>query len=1293
MTSQMPVRFGQRNDREAIPGSFGGMCMKKSVRKADVIIILCLILIFAVIIFMNTRLINNMMLNQIDQSNQNRVEIIRSEYETASMEVEKALFEIVTGAEKIHYSTGSRDDLKTYINGVHNRLIKETDGVILRVYTAGRDWQVIPGAEIPDGYMASEQAWYKEAVSVPGKLCFSDPYYDSLTGVRCFTLAMSLDDSKTVIAMDMKLDAVEEYVKRMAGEENSPAIIVTDKGRIVGYTDMNFVGKQFADALPEYASVLDRITQSSDTSKYFEVTIGGKNVTVFRSAMRNGWYIALFLDDDAMYGEANSQRILNIVVNALLLLFIITSFIIGARNRIKAQDALESRENFVRGILNNLHEPLGKILRLSDMKRFNNSNDIKADMADIKASGLELKEMMDNLRSYSTIVTDIDGDREEKVKKRRELARSIRTFRNVIIILLILISGISMFFYARNRNSVVQDTVRSDLDSYYTDLHSWETEQLTVLKMFTDIISSQPQILNNYDSAVRWLDRMSQGYSAFSVCYVANQFAEHPIIMNTGWTPSSDFDMTKREWYTEAMNRYPEPFISDPYYEATDGQYCITLSQAMYDQDGDFLGVFALDIFQEKMVGLFEKEIHDDEYVFLVDSNGDILNHPNPEYRMSGEKKTRVSDTPYAGLYASALQDVTVVKNIRDFNDNYSICTCKYDPDSRCSLVLVGDWWMWYRQIIVYCAIYIIFILASIITVIVLLNRVIRSQADMNRELTVTADRAMAAGKAKSDFLAQMSHEIRTPINAVIGMDEMILRENRDPEIREYAENIKGASQTLLTLINGILDFSKIESGKMEIIRVRYETLDMIDSLVNMISDRTEKKGLNLILDIDPSLPRTLFGDDVRIRQVITNLLTNAVKYTPKGDVTLSIRGERGEGDDYTLLVAVKDTGIGIKSEDIEMLFQSFQRLDEVRNRNIEGTGLGMSIVQGLLGMMDSKLEVESEYGAGSTFSFRLNQQILDEEPIGEYHRNMSRDEEKTVDERKLSLAGALILVVDDNDMNLKVARGLLKHYGVVPDLCDSGRKSLEMVKEKPYEMILMDHMMPGMDGVETLKEIRSQKLIPENVPIIALTANAIAGARDEYLAHGFKDYLSKPIDIHQLEDMLVKYLPPEKVHYLDEEAASQEEAADTPDTASPADEQNAEPDAASGDEEGKEAADETFTDRLAKAGFNIEGARGYTMDDDEFYMELLETYVNGAKEKEDTIRQSFESKDWKNYQVAVHGLKSSSRTIGADQLADLAYAQEMAAKGQDVPAMEAGVEELLKTYGEVTKVIEEAIR
>ncbi len=1271
--------------------------MKKSVRKADVVIILCLVLIFGVIIFMNTRLINNMMLDKTEQSSQNRLEIIRSEYENVSMEVEKALLNIVAGAERTYYSTKSPEAMEAYITSVHNAMKEQTAGVIMRIYIAGADWIMVPDAEVPKGYNVTEQEWYQGALEHPGELYFAEPYFDTLTGVRCFTLSMSLDDGATVISMDMKLDGVEEYVKRMAGDENSPAVIVTDTGLIVGYNDMNYVGKQFSEALPEYAAVLDRIFQSSDKNSYFEVSIGGESVTVFHSTMRNGWYMALFLDDDTLYGEANRQRVLNIIVNVMLMLLIITSFVIGARNRIKAQDALQSREEFVGQILNNLHEPLGKILRLSDMKRFNNSNDIKADMADIKASGLELKEMMDNLRSYSTIVTDMGQDAAAKKKKRRELAQSIRRFRNVIIILLILISGISMFFYVRNRNSAVQESVRSDLDIYNSELLSWEMEQSTILQMFTDIISSQSEILKDYDSAVEWLAQMTKNYDSFSVCYVANSEAEHRIIMNNGWE-GDDFDPSIRDWYREAILQYPNQYVSEPYLEVTAGKYCITFSQAMFDKNGDFLGVFGIDFYLDKLVGLFEKEIYDDEYVFLVDSYGNILNHPNPEYRMTEEHQVKVSDTPYAGIYVAGGQE-SRIKTITDYNGKYSLCICKSDPSTGFSLIMVGNWWMMYRTILLYCAIYIIFIISCIVTVIILLNRVIRSQAEMNRELTVTADRAMAAGQAKSDFLAQMSHEIRTPINAVIGMDEMILRENKDPEIREYAENIKSASQTLLTLINGILDFSKIESGKMEIIRVRYETLDMVDSLVNMISERAEKKGLNLILDIDPTLPRTMFGDDVRIRQVITNLLTNAVKYTPKGDVTLSIRGEKEEGDDYTLKVAVKDTGIGIKKEDIEKLFQSFQRLDEERNRNIEGTGLGMSIVQGLLAMMDSKLEVESDYGQGSTFSFSLNQKVLDEEAIGEYRFIREKEEKAQEAERNVLLTGARILVVDDNEMNLRVARGLLKHYDVVPDLCDSGRKSLDMVKEKSYDIILMDHMMPGMDGVEVLHEIRKENLVPEEIPIIALTANAIAGARDEYLAYGFKDYLSKPIDVKQLEDMLIKYLPEDRVHYVDAEETAQSEStkSETKDVFA---EQTKEGEAAvpTGDD-GAEVQDAaaseggTFTDRLAAAGFNIEGAHGFTMDDDEFYLELLETYVNGASEKEETIRSCYEAKDWKNYQVAVHGLKSSSRTIGADTLADLAYEQELAAKDEKTDVIENGVDTLLKTLHEVAEAITSAIR
>ena len=1292
--------------------------MKNTVKKADVIIVICLILVFGAIIFMNNRLISTIMLNQIDQVNQNRLEITRSDYENISIEVEQAMLSIVNGVEKLYYAGKTKDDLEAMLTQINEQMRTESAGVILRVYAVNPDWVILPGEKFPEGYHPTEQEWYKGAVESKGALYFADPYYDVLTGIMCFTLTMVVDDGKTVIGMDMKLDGVEEYVRRMAGEDKSPALIVTDEGLLVGYTEMELTGKKVADVLPEYSLVLEKITQSAEKNNHFKVDVNGDLVNVFYSTLRNGWYMALILNDDALYGEANTLRTVNILVNGLLLILIITTFVAGSRNRIRAQKALESREEFVSHILDNLHEPLGKIIRLSDMERFNNSNDIKADMADIKASSLQLKEMMDNLRSYSTIVGERAGRQSEKKKKTRELAQRIRIFRNVIIVILLLVSGISMFFYVHNRSSVVRETVISDLDEYDKELSVWEIEQSTILQIFVNIICSQPDILNNYDSMVAWLDKMSQNYKSYSICYVADAEAEHVIISNTGWEPDKSFDPWEREWYREAINCYPGQFKSSPYIEAAEGKYCITLSQAMYDEKGNFLGVFGIDIYYDKLIDIFAGEQTEDQYVFLVDKNGKIINHPNPSYQMSDTNVVNVTETPYAGVYLAAGNDTSNIQNIKDYNEDRSIAVCRTNKDLGFSMVMVGNWWKWYSEILIYCIVYIVFIVLGILTVIILLNRVIRAQADMNRELSETADKAMAAGRAKSDFLAQMSHEIRTPINAVIGMDEMILRENKDPEIHEYAENIKSASQTLLTLINGILDFSKIESGKMEIIKVRYETLDMIDNLVNLVLDRTEKKGLNLILDIDPALPRTMLGDDVRIRQVITNLLTNAVKYTREGDVTLSIRGEKGKTeDDYILKVAVKDTGIGIKAEDMEKLFQSFQRLEEERNRNIEGTGLGMSIVQGLLGMMGSKLEVESEYGVGSTFSFSLEQQVIDGSEIGEYSIIRTKEDEKKLVHRSVSLKGADILVVDDNEMNLKVAKGLLKRYGVVPELCASGRKSLDLIRAKRYDLILMDHMMPGMDGVEVLKEIRAKNLTPEDVPIIALTANAILGAREEYLSYGFKDYLSKPIDVQQLEEMLIRYLPEQKVVIREEEEpetgnTGKEKAAGDGQSGVNASEanhtsDNALDDTSGEDRDGADAANggssttvaaasttrSSFTDRLAMAGFNIESAHSYTMDDDEFYMELLETFVSGESEKTESIRKFYEEGDWKNYQITVHGLKSAARTIGDDTLADLALAQEMAAKEGRIEDIRAGVDELIATYHESAVIVDGAIK
>ena len=1266
--------------------------MKKNVRKSDLIMLIFLIVIFAGIIFMNTRLINSMMLSQVEQRALNRLEIIRNDYEDAYLEEEKLLLELSHEVDKELYTSGSGSALDDFIKERNDKMKIQTNGLVFRIYAAGKAWISLPDYELPDGFRYSEQAWYLGAIARKGKTYLTDPYPDGITGEYCYTLSVALEDGETVVAIDVLLENSEEYIRRMVGGEESKAIIVTTEGLIVGYNDPGCAGKSLTVALPEYASAMEKIKKTSRSEGYIKTTIDGEDITVTYSSMQNGWYMLVFMRDSDLYGDAGTYRIINIVVNVLLLLLLIVTMIAGARNRIKAQDALRSREAFVSNIVNNLHEPLGKILRLSDMERFNNSNDIKADMADIKASGLTLKELMDNLRSYSTIVSDTPVTIEVGRKKHRALTSTIRRIRNVIIILLILISGISMFFYVRNRSNVVRETIQSDMDHYAQDFIYWEVTQSVVLEMFVNVISTQPEVLNNYDQAVEWLNLMAQKYPIFSACYVVNPEAEHPIIMSTGWD-GDGFDFTEREWYKEALEEYPYQCISEPYYEATNGTYCITLSQAIYDENQKFLGVFGLDIYLDQLTWIFESEVYDKEYVFLVDCYGNILNHPNSDYRMTKTNQVKIEDTPYADIYAASLEGKNdEIRTIRDYNGKTSLCLCNTIEGSGFSIVMVGNWWIWYREILLYCGMYVVFIGACIITIILLLNRVIRSQADMNHELAITAERAMAAGQAKSDFLAQMSHEIRTPINAVIGMDEMILRENNDPDIREYAENIKSASQTLLTLINGILDFSKIESGKMEILQVRYETLDMIDNLVNMVSARTEKKGLNLILDIDPKLPRTLFGDDVRIRQIITNLLTNAVKYTHEGDVTLSIRGEEGEGDDYTLRVAVKDTGIGIKPEDIDKLCVSFQRLEEEKNRNIEGTGLGMSIVQGLLEMMGSKLEVESEYGKGSTFSFSMAQKVIDREEIGEYSILRSKEKEAAVVRKTLLMPDAKILFVDDNEMNLRVARGLMKRYGVVPDLCDSGRKSLDLIRNTRYDIILMDHMMPGMDGVDALKAIRDQNLTPKDVPIVALTANAIAGAREQYLEYGFADYLSKPIDVNQLEDMLIKYIPSEKLHFKEDEpeapAADTAKAADT----TKASDTPAEAPAPEAEATG-EASSSGFVDQLAMAGFNIEKAREFTIGDDEFYLELLETFVRNLDEKYEGIKKSYDAEDWQNYQILVHGLKSSARTIGDDTLADLAYAQELAAKALDVAKIHDGVEELLSTYKESVAIVAGAIK
>ena len=533
----------------------------------------------------------------------------------------------------------------------------------------------------------------------------------------------------------------------------------------------------------------------------------------------------------------------------------------------------------------------------------------------------------------------------------------------------------------------------------------------------------------------------------------------------------------------------------------------------------------------------------------------------------------------------------------------------------------------------------------------------VRVQIQESEELREAKAAAENASQAKSVFLSNMSHEIRTPINAVLGMNEMILRESEEQNVLEYSENIRTAGVTLLGLINDILDFSKIEAGKMDIIPVDYDLSSVINDLVNMIQARADKKGLLLKLDFDENIPKMLYGDEVRIKQVVTNILTNAVKYTEKGSVTFHIGYEKvaDDPDSVFLNLSVADTGIGIKPEDIAKLFSEFERIEEKRNRSIEGTGLGMNITKRLLEMMGTSLKVESVYGEGSTFSFRLQQRVIKWEPIGDYetaHR-MSLLSIKKYKE-KFTAPDANVLVVDDTPMNLTVFKSLLKRTLIKIDTADSGIKALSLAETKKYDVIFIDHMMPNMDGIETLQRLRAETEGPNiKTATICLTANAISGAREGYLAAGFDDYLTKPIDAIKLEDMLIHYLPPEKVLAPNNEssnAVEPEQKIELPEWLYGIDEID------------------------VKAGLKHCG-------DEEAYLDTLKIYGDYSATGANEIENFWRVRDIANTTVKVHALKSTSRAIGAESLGTLAEKLEFAGKAGDEAVLDAELTELLERY------------
>lgn len=522
---------------------------------------------------------------------------------------------------------------------------------------------------------------------------------------------------------------------------------------------------------------------------------------------------------------------------------------------------------------------------------------------------------------------------------------------------------------------------------------------------------------------------------------------------------------------------------------------------------------------------------------------------------------------------------------------------------------------------------------------------------------------AEAANMAKSSFLANMSHEIRTPINAILGMNEMILREEKDPAIRGYAGNIQASGNSLLSIVSDVLDISKIESGKLEIIPVDYEVNSLISDCCNMAAGRAKAKELELLVECADNVPMKLCGDETHIRQIIMNLLTNAVKYTEKGTVKLIVSGSFNDGG-FVLKVDVSDTGIGIAEENLPQLFTQFQRFDLQRNRNIEGTGLGLSIVKRLCDLMSGTITARSVLGSGSTFTVELPQKVVDSTPCGGVNLNYSAGAEHEY-HHSFEAPEAKILAVDDLPVNLLVIANLLKETLIKIDTAGSGRECLDKCSQQKYDLILMDHMMPEMDGVLTFEKLHGDKSSPNfETPVIMLTANALAGMREQYMDVGFADYVSKPVRGAKLEEAIRRNLPESLIKPASPEI--------------PAEAVSTEP---SG-----------FADICgAVPELNVNAALQYCCGSAELLNDLLHDFTENDHFSD--LKAAFEEKRWEDYRRHAHSLKSTSLMIGLTGLSERARASELALKGGCTEFAELNHDSLIEEYSALLGKIKDYLK